>query len=79
MLLETAAKHVISIEPSESFDVLCRNIQQPEKVTCLNIAGDQLPAYGNLDYVFSNGNFRDVQVHHRHGYSWTVIGTKPQP
>ncbi len=21
--------------------------------------------------------FRDVKLHHRHGYSWTVIGTKP--
>jgi hypothetical protein len=25
-----------------------------------------------------DGKFKDVQVHHRHGYSWTVIGTKPQ-
>lgn len=24
-----------------------------------------------------DGKFINVQVHHRHGYSWTVIGTKP--
>ena len=22
--------------------------------------------------------FEDVRLHHRHGYSWTVIGTKPR-
>jgi len=25
-----------------------------------------------------DGKFKDVQVHHRHDYSWTAIGTKPQ-
>src|SRR4030042_4521315 len=24
-----------------------------------------------------DGKFANVRVHHRHGYSWTVIGTKP--
>jgi hypothetical protein len=24
-----------------------------------------------------DGGFINVRVHHRHGYSWTVIGTKP--
>jgi SAM-dependent methyltransferase len=56
MLIRAGAKHVIAVEPSEAaFEVLCRNIEQPEKVTCLKITGDQLPAYGNLDYVFSIG------------------------
>jgi SAM-dependent methyltransferase len=55
MLLEAGAKHVIAVEPSDSFDILRRNISQPEKVTFLKITGDQLPAYGNLDYVFSIG------------------------
>jgi len=27
--------------------------------------------------LLSDQGFKDVQVHHRHGYSWTVIGTKP--
>ena len=30
-------------------------LRKPKKVTCLKITGDQLPAYGNLDYVFSIG------------------------
>jgi len=55
MLLEAGAKHVIGVEPSDAFDVLCRNIRQPEKVTCLKITGDQLHAYGDLDYIFSIG------------------------
>lgn len=55
MLLEAGANRVVAIEPSDAFEVLCRNIRQPEKVTCLNISGDQLPACGNLDYVFSIG------------------------
>jgi SAM-dependent methyltransferase len=55
MLLECGAKKVIALEPSDAFEVLCRNIQQPQKVTFLKITGDQLPAYENLDYVFSIG------------------------
>ena len=55
MLLEAGAKHVIATEPSDAFEVLCQNIQQPEKVSCLKITGDQLPSYGDLDYVFSVG------------------------
>jgi len=55
MLLEAGAKHVIAVEPSEAIKVLNRNIRKPEKVTCLKITGDQLPAYGNLDYIFSIG------------------------
>lgn len=55
MLLAAGAKHVIAVEPSDAFHVLCRNINQPEKVTCLKMTGDQLPAYGDLDYIFSVG------------------------
>src|SRR4030042_1217271 len=55
MLLEAGAKHVVALEPSDAFEVLCRNIKQPEKVTCLKITGDKLPAYGDLDYIFSIG------------------------
>jgi predicted RNA methylase len=52
MLLAAGAEHVIAIEPSDAYEILCRNILQPEKVTCLKITGEQLPAYGNLDYIF---------------------------
>ncbi len=56
MLLRAGAKHVIAVEPSEAaFEVLRKNIEQPERVTCLRITGDQLPEYGDLDYVFSIG------------------------
>jgi SAM-dependent methyltransferase len=45
---------------------------------------DQLnPAYAKYysraeaqDLLERNG-FRDVRLHHRHGYSWTVVGTRP--
>jgi SAM-dependent methyltransferase len=48
------------------------------------IVYDQLrPAYAKyytraeaIALLRDNG-FTDVRVHHRHGYSWTVIGTKP--
>ncbi len=55
MLLEAGAKHVVAVEPSDAFEVLSRNIKHPEKVTCIKITGDQLPAYGDLDYIFSIG------------------------
>ena len=55
MLLEAGAGHVIALEPSDAFKVLCQNIQQPERVTCIQATGDQLPAYGDLDYILSVG------------------------
>ncbi len=46
---------------------------------------DQLnPSYARYysrdeaEKLLLDGNFENVRVHHRHGYSWTVIGTKPQ-
>ena len=44
MLLEAGAQHVIAVEPSMSYDVLCDNLRKSEKVTCLKITGDQLPS-----------------------------------
>jgi SAM-dependent methyltransferase len=55
MLLKVGAQHVIALEPSEAFEILCQNVQKPERVTCLKMTGDRLPAYGNLDYIFSIG------------------------
>jgi SAM-dependent methyltransferase len=55
MLLKAGVNHIIAVEPSDAFEVLCRNIIDAEKVSCLKINGDQLPAYGDLDYVFSIG------------------------
>jgi len=61
MLLEAGAENVIASEPSEALDVLRENIRQPDKVTCLKITGDQLPASGDLDYVFSIGVLHHIQ------------------
>jgi len=55
MLLESGVQHVVAVEPSDAFAVLVRNIRNPERVTCLKITGDRLPAYGDLDYIFSIG------------------------
>jgi SAM-dependent methyltransferase len=55
MLLQAGAKHVTAVEPSDAYEVLCRNVQHPQKVVCLKIPGDQLPAYGDLDYIFAIG------------------------
>ena len=45
---------------------------------------DQLnPAYAKyyrrdeVEALFSAGGFTDIQLYRRHGYSWSVIGTKP--
>jgi SAM-dependent methyltransferase len=55
MLLESGVQHIVAVEPSDSFTVLFRNIRNSERVTCLKITGEQLPAYGDLDYIFSIG------------------------
>jgi SAM-dependent methyltransferase len=55
MMLESGAKHVIAIEPSEGFEALKQNVSDKERVTLLKITGDKIPADSNLDYVFSIG------------------------
>ncbi len=56
MLLEAGAKSVIAVEPSAAFSVLKKNLEKDkERVTFLNVRGDELPPSGDLDYVFSVG------------------------
>jgi SAM-dependent methyltransferase len=55
MLLESGVQHVVALEPSDSFEVLIRNIRDPDRVTCLKLTGDQLNADGDLDYIISIG------------------------
>jgi SAM-dependent methyltransferase len=56
MLMECGAGHVIAVEPSDSFKVLCANVRQyGDCVQTLRIKGDELPAFGDLDMVFSIG------------------------
>jgi hypothetical protein len=31
---------------------------------------------GEAIQLLEQGGFRDVRIHHRHGYSWTVVGQK---
>ena len=64
MLLKAGAKHVIAVEPSNAYDVLGSNLEQPERVTCLKITGDQLPPYGDLDLVFSIGVLHHISDPH---------------
>jgi len=61
MLLKAGAQHVVAVEPSEAFEVMCRNITNPKRTTCLKITGDYLPAYGDLHYVFSIGVLHHIQ------------------
>jgi SAM-dependent methyltransferase len=60
MLLEYGARQVIALEPSNGFEVLKQNISSPEKVICLKVTGEQLPATGDLDYVFSIGVLHQI-------------------
>ena len=55
MLLSAGAGHVVAIEPSAAFEVLRRNISQPNRVTLLKIGGAELPPSSQLDLVVSIG------------------------
>ena len=61
MLLSAGAKHVFAIEPSDAFEVLCQNISDPARVTCLKTTGDQIPPDAGLDYIFSVGVLHHVE------------------
>ena len=56
ILIEAGAAHVTALEPSEAFAVLRANTAYlSDRVTHLNVRGDQLPATGDFDLVFSYG------------------------
>jgi SAM-dependent methyltransferase len=56
MLLAAGADHVTAIEPSTSFDVMQENLRiASERVTMLRVRGDEIPADGHYDAVFSVG------------------------
>jgi SAM-dependent methyltransferase len=61
MLLKAGAKHVVALEPSDAFEVLCQNVDPPEKVTCLHAPGEEMPHSGDLDYIFSIGVLHHIQ------------------
>ncbi|MBD2127299.1 class I SAM-dependent methyltransferase [Microcoleus sp. ZQ-A2] len=57
MLVEHGVSKVLAIEPaSDALEVLLKNVSNiSDKVTCLNVTGDRLPATEDFDYVFSVG------------------------
>ena len=55
MLLDAGAQHVVAVEPSSAFDVMATNIRNPDAVTMLRVAGEQLPPSADLDIVVSIG------------------------
>jgi SAM-dependent methyltransferase len=56
IMLAAGAKHVYAVEPSAAFEVLKRNTAaQADRLTLLNIKGEDLPAELGLDLVFSYG------------------------
>jgi SAM-dependent methyltransferase len=61
MLLSGGVRHIIAVEPFDSFKVLNQDILNPDKVTCLKTTGDQLPPCGDLDDVFAVGVLHHVE------------------
>lgn len=57
----------------------------PRSVRRLTIYDQLNPAYakyyteGEAAALLARAGFRDVKTFHRHGYSWSVVGTKPPP
>lgn len=56
VLASAGASHLIAVEPSDAFRVLCTNTARfSDRITYMNVRGDQLPPTGDLDYVFATG------------------------
>jgi len=56
MLLDAGPAHVVAVEPSQAHEVLRENTAvRADRVTYLNLRGDDLPPDQNLDLVVSMG------------------------
>jgi SAM-dependent methyltransferase len=56
VLAAAGASHVVAVEPSDAFGVLReKTAQYADRITCLRVSGDRLPASGDLDFVFAIG------------------------
>lgn len=56
MLVGAGAAHVLAVEPSAAYDVLCDNVRDlGERVTAVRAAGEDFPAAGDRDLVVSFG------------------------
>lgn len=61
MLLACGAAHVTAIEPSAAYKVLIKNLASAgDRVTCLNIAGEDIPEALQADHVVSLGVLHHV-------------------
>jgi len=58
-------------------------MQMPADVRRLIIYDQLNPAWAKyyrreeVEQLLADAGFSDIRLHHRHGYSWTAIGTKP--
>jgi SAM-dependent methyltransferase len=56
MLIAAGVAHVTALEPSEAFPVLEANVRRfGDRVRCLRLRGEEIPAGEQFDYVFSIG------------------------
>jgi len=56
MLLSAGAAHVVALEPSAAFDVLCRNVAAfRDRVECIHAVGERLPKDRGFDLILSIG------------------------
>ena len=56
MLVAAGAAHVVAVEPSAAYEVLCRNVADiGERVECVRATGDQLPRDRQFDLITSIG------------------------
>lgn len=61
VLASAGAQHITAVEPSSAFQVLSEKTRRfADRITYLNVAGDQLPATGDLDFVFAIGVLHHV-------------------
>lgn len=60
VLLDAGAGQVIALEPSRAIDLIRDTVEDLQRVILLNTSGDNLPAYGDVDFIFSIGVLHHV-------------------
>jgi SAM-dependent methyltransferase len=80
----TAYGLACNVAPLPMHQYMCGHINKLRWSARVLTIYDQLnPAWAKYyrrheaEALLEDAGFRDVRLHHRHGYSWTVIGTKP--
>ena len=58
--------------------MIFRQLFDPESFTYTYLIGDPDTREAALIELLESCGFVDVQLHDRHGYSWTAIGTRPE-